>query len=840
MLSGRAGPLRFLRSMVAIAVVAIAVPAVRAEDPADSPALARFQREVKPLLIKYCYECHGAGAKEGNRAFDALEKQGLLLGDHKLWSLMIKNVRTGIMPPPGQPRPAAGEVKQIASWAYRDVFQIDPLQVDPGRTVLRRLNRLEYQNTIRDLLGYDFDAQLYFPPDDTGYGFDTTGDTLVTSPLLTEKYLEAAERIVDAAAPKVSRQPAEKVFLGKDFADELTKGKPQPEARENDRRAWPRTGEETHFHEAADLRAVFTAPLAGKYELDVELRVDGQFEYSPLRSHAKFFLDGEELINRTFVYHDGETYHYRFNKDWEAGEHPLRFDLQPLPAAADAPRGRPDVFIRFKVIAVRVKGPLDRERWIKPANFDRLYPRELPPDSEAERLSYAREVLAKFALRAFRRPADDAAVQRLAEIAAREYQQPGTTFEEGIARALIAILASPRFLYRTEGHLPKAGGATFPQIDEFALATRLSYFLWSTMPDDELFRLAQAGQLRQHLDQQIARMVADERSKALAENFAGQWLRTRDVAHVRIDARAVVAADMPPSDRGGFGERGRGFGRGFGRGGPTVSFDSELRTAMRQETELQFAYLMRDNRSLLELLDCDYAFLNQRLAEHYKIEGVEGREMRLVKLPPDSPRGGLLTQGSFLTITSNPDRTSPVKRGLFILDNILGTAPPPPPPDVPDLEKAAGKFEGRTPALREVLELHRSDALCSACHARMDALGLALENFNALGMWRTTDRQQPIDPKGSLISGEKFESATALKKLLKENKRQDFYYCLTEKLLTYALGRGVEVTDELTVEQIVAELERHEGKFSALLAGIVHSPQFQRRREPEPKSALAK
>jgi hypothetical protein len=264
-----------------------------------------------------------------------------------------------------------------------------------------------------------------------------------------------------------------------------------------------------------------------------------------------------------------------------------------------------------------------------------------------------------------------------------------------------------------------------------------------------------------------------------------------------------------------------------------VNFDDGLRRAMQQETEMQFAYIMRENRSLLELLDADYAFLNERLAAHYNIPGVSGNRMQRVELPPDSPRGGVLTQGTLLTITSNPDRTSPVKRGLFVLENILGTPPPPPPPDIPDLDASADKFEGRTPTLREVLELHRDSPLCSACHARMDPLGLALENFNALGMWRDTDGQQPINATGRLVSGEEFTSVSELKKILKETKYRDFYYCVTEKLMIYALGRGVEVTDAHTVDEIVNKLEEADGSFSVLLKELIQSPQFQRKRIPE-------
>ena len=921
-----------IRSVLVISLCGLAASSLSAQDTADeSPAVARFRRDIKPLLVTYCYDCHGNGTSEGGRAFDELEARGELVNDTKVWTAMLQNVRAGVMPPEGSPRPTQEEFKRISEWAKRDVFRIDPAHPDPGRVVLRRHNRLEYQNTIRDLLSYEYDVLLNFPPDDTGYGFDTIGEVLTVSPMLTEKYLAAAESIVDAVVPKVSRQPAEKMYRGRDFVDAITAAQEEPEERDRANRRWPHTGEEIHFDEAADLNVVFEAAIAGHYELNLEIRVDGQFEYNPLRSHVRFLIDGEEMVNRIFVNHDGQSYFYKLAKDWEAGEHQLKFDITPLPPDEDSPRGREDVFVRLKVISAKVSGPTAREHWVKPPNFDRLFSREYPPESEEERIAYAREVLRKFATRAFRRPVDDSTVEALAQIAAGEYGKPDKTFEQGIGRAMVAILASPRFLYRVEQQVPMTEGDAFPLLDEYSLASRLSYFLWSTMPDEELFRLAEEGKLREQLNQQIDRLLADKRSQAFIENFAGQWLRARDVAHIRIDAGAVALADLPPelaalemqqSGRGrgnrnrananqdavnqdaanqntanqntanqetanqetanqqqdanqqilnqqanqeannnqeaannneerpaadanrgrrGRGQPGQNRGRGRGRGGRRgrADFDNELRRAMQQETELQFAHIMRNDRSLLELLDANYAFLNQRLAQHYNIQGVTGNEMRLVELEPDSPRGGVLTQGTLLTITSNPDRTSPVKRGFYILDNILGTPPPPPPPDIPDLEASADKFAGRTPTLREVLELHRDSPLCSACHARMDPLGLALENFNAMGVWRTMEKGVAINSTGRLVSGEEFDTIKALKTILKENKKRDFYQCATEKMMTYALGRGVEYTDTHNVDLIVDELDREGGKFSVMLKGIINSPQFQRRRDADTKAVAA-
>jgi hypothetical protein len=356
------------------------------------------------------------------------------------------------------------------------------------------------------------------------------------------------------------------------------------------------------------------------------------------------------------------------------------------------------------------------------------------------------------------------------------YAEPNRTFEEGIAHALVAVLASPRFLFRLESAGPGQGDARYAAIDEISLASRLSYFLWSTMPDEELFALAEADKLRGELPAQLRRMLADPRSGEFVRNFVGQWLRTRDVTQVSVDPivvlgyqgeyeklqeqvrsrrRAPFARKLSPEDeqlRKRFGEL-RAVQERFG---------DEMRQSMRRETEMSIEHIMREDRSLIELLDCDYAFVNERLATLYDIPNVKGNDLRRVQLPPDNPRGGILTQASFLLVTSNPTRTSPVKRGLFVLDNILGTPVAPAPAGVPDLEESAKKFAGQEPPLRELLAAHRESALCASCHSRMDPLGIALENFNALGMWRNQEQKQPIDTSGKLITGEEFTSIREL------------------------------------------------------------------------------
>ncbi|HYR59158.1 MAG TPA: DUF1592 domain-containing protein, partial [Chthoniobacteraceae bacterium] len=379
-------------------------------------------------------------------------------------------------------------------------------------------------------------------------------------------------------------------------------------------------------------------------------------------------------------------------------------------------------------------------------------------------------------------------------------------------------LASPRFLFRAEVQPePNNAGRTVP-IDEFALASRLSYFLWSSMPDDELFALARDGKLRANLRAQIDRMLADPRSKRFVENFVGQWLQTRDVEGINVDVRIFLGLKNDEAYR---------------------IFNQRLREAMREETELMFAHLLTENRPVLDLLTADYTFLNEQLASFYGIPGVKGTEMRKVALPPESHRaGGILTHGATLVVTSNPTRTSPVKRGLFILENILGTPAPPAPPNVPDLEQS--KKSGAKLTMRELMAVHRENPLCASCHARMDPLGFALENFTPLGTWRDRENGKPIETAGQLITGEKFKDVAELAHVLATSRRDDFYRCLTEKLLSYAIGRGLEYYDTVTVNQIVERLKKDNGAMRSLIYGVVESAPFQKRRGDGERVAAGK
>ncbi|MEA2631478.1 MAG: hypothetical protein QOE66_1697, partial [Chloroflexota bacterium] len=818
------------------AILLAALMLGRGASAASDPVLDQFGAEVQPMLEEYCSSCHGNGLKKGGVSFDGLESDRTRLRDRELWWDVLRNVRAGIMPPPDQPQPSGEERRLLEDWIKYGAFGIDPKAPDPGRVTVRRLNRVEYRNTIRDLIGVDYDTTSEFPPDDTGHGFDNIGDVLTLSPLLLEKYLAAANAIISQAVPTVPKVAPQQVIPGRGFrlADGGTVG------------AGPLS---LPYYEPATASATVTADHDGRYRLILDLTanerfVDGVNDYN--RCRLLFRADGEELVRRDFVRQDGKPFRFEFDRDWKAGPHALTIEVQPL--TPDEKRVRS---LAIRIQSATLRGPMDERYRVRPPDYARFFPGDVPEDAAGRRL-YAREVLGRFAERAFRRPVDDATKDRLAAMAQAVSAREGQTFEAGVAQAMAAVLTSPRFLFREESVEPGASGP-YPPVDEYSLASRLSYFLWSSMPDAELIRLAGENKLRGDLQAQVGRMLADPRSAEFFRHFVGQWLQARDIESVIINAPAVIARDEPPDPEA---ERRRARFRALIRKPPEELTDAEkqelqaargtftrsfrrfrefeltgdLRQAMRRETEMLFEHIVRGDRGLLELLDGDYTFLNERLANYYGIEGVKGEQMRRVDLPPGSPRGGVLTQGTVLAVTSNPDRTSPVKRGLFILDNILGSPPAPPPPNIPSLEEAGKKVAGRPPTLRESMVLHRSQPSCASCHARMDPLGLALENFNALGRWRDKERAEPIDASGKLITGESFGDVRELKRILVAKRSRDFYRCLSEKMLTYALGRGLEASDVQAVDTIVRRIEEAQGRASALIAAIVESAPFQKRR----------
>ncbi|HYC70153.1 MAG TPA: DUF1592 domain-containing protein [Opitutaceae bacterium] len=849
-------------------LAALLVPVAARAD--DERLLKSFQDEIAPLLDQYCYDCHGFGVGKGGVTldeFDSAEK----LRDHAVWLRVLRNTRADIMPPLDEPKLPPELKARLAQWIKREAFGLDPRQPDPGHVVVRRLNRVEYRNTVRDLLGVDFDTEKEFPPDDTGHGFDNLGEVLTVSPMLLEKYLDAAQAIVAQAVPSEPWVVAERNVRGRDFTEVAPPPEPasasaapaaagangpvNPPVRQGPKEAGGAM--ELSYYWPATIRATHRVEHAGRYVLSVDLRpieryVDDQFDLN--RCRFRFKADGEVLIDQEFVREGGRKLTFEFERQWSPGEHELVFELEPVPPAREQLRN-----LRIRVEGVVVRGPFTPEHRVRPARHAEFFPEPVPADPAARR-AYARRILGPFATRAFRRPVDGPTLDRLADLAAAQSALPGQAFEGGVGQAMAAVLASPRFLFREEAAAVVDAGQKHPLVDEYALASRLSYFLWSTMPDAELFRLAGTGRLRAELPAQLKRMLADKRAEEFVRNFTGQWLQARDVAHVQINPVDVFLRENPmpefepardtfrrlnripperrtPEQKAEF-DRARAIAQKVFRS-PKPQLTETLRTAMRRETEMHFAHVVREDRSLVELIESDYTFLNEELANHYGVEGVSGTDMRKVQLPPGHPRGGVLTQGTVLAVTSNPTRTSPVKRGVFILENILGTPPAPPPPNIPALEDAATKEQLAKMSLRETLALHAANPLCASCHSRMDPLGLALENFNALGRWREQDQAQAIQPAGQLITGEKFTNIQGLKHILATSRRRDYFYAISEKLLTYALGRGLEHTDMDTLDHLVARLEAADGRPSALLSGIVESAPFQRRRAGDTHAAHA-
>ncbi len=810
-----------------------------------APGEGAFHEAILPILEENCFDCHGDGADKGGVSFDGFAAGTGVLEASDLWIDVLKNIRSGLMPPARKDRIPEADFARLEEWIKGDALGLDPANPDPGRVTLRRLNRVEYRNTVRDLMGIDYRTDEEFPADDTGYGFDTIGDVLSTSSLLLEKYMQAAESIVARAVPLASHTTPEREIEAHYFNGEGGREGAYTELR-------------VSVYDPLNITAMVDVPVAGTYRVVLDSPVDLSFFFNAGRAEVRWRIDGEAVLEKELKWEGGIRLASSTEVYWEPGKHALQLIMTPLVGIDEVPQesseGETSVVLRFR--GARVIGPLEPDLAIPSPGYARFFPRPEVPGDERGRADYAREILGAFATRAFRRPADAATVDKLVALAAAS----GGSFENGIARAMTAVLASPRFLFRMEETIPGEAPGAYPLLDEWALASRLSYFLWSTMPDAELVALAERGELREQLSEQIGRMVRDDRSNAFVRNFAGQWLQSRDVESVSIDARIVHARDMGGEqlfrqlseerarielaldeaiiaqdaakeaalreERSALREKRRAFGR--------VDFGGSLRTAMRREAEMLFEHLLRTDGSVLELIDTDSTFLNEELANHYDVPGVSGREMRLVKLPPGSPRGGVLTMGSVLAVTSNPTRTSPVKRGLFVLDNILGTPPPPPPPDIPLLEASETGADGSVRSLRDALALHREKSLCASCHNRMDPLGLAMENFNAMGRWRDAELGEALGaPSGKLITGETFADVNELKIVLATARRDDYYRCLTEKLLTYALGRGPEPGDITTVDALVESLQESGGRFSTLIHGIIESAPFQRRRRTD-------
>lgn len=748
-----------------------------------------FDKQILPVLKEFCYDCHSDGVDKGGLELDLHKSHQERLSDHKVWLAVWENLRAQMMPPSNKPQPTVAQKEQVMLWIERDVFKVDPENPDPGRITLRRLNREEYEFTVRDLLGVRFNADENFPPDDTGYGFDTIGDVLSISPLLMEKYIEAAREIVQKSIHSAAAQvPTADIWRDNFKAeDEKVSAKYLP------------------FSVAQSVSAKHWIHHPGPFDLEVEMSVSGSLEATNHTAKLILHANDKAVASRELGWDNSRTITLKGKATLTEGANNFRLELQPL-----SPPGEGEKELALSIRRLKLRGPTDGSYLIYPEEYRRVFTEGAPPDDPEARRQYATRILERLATRAFRRPIDAPSLKRLVDLAVTTDEQPGFGFEDGIAQSLTAILASPRFLFRAEFQPEPNNPSRIVPLDEYSLASRLSYFLWSSLPDDTLMELAAKGQLRKELDAQLDRMIQDPKIERFVNRFVGQWLQARDVETIGIDPRRVL--------------RIRDLGEAL------KVFNGNLRRAMREETEMLFSHVLKEKRPARELLTADYSFLNEELAKWYGIEDVKGREMRKVSLDPSSHRGGVLTHSSVLIVTSNPTRTSPVKRGLFVLENLLGTPAPPAPPNVAQLEEAAKKGNGKTLTMREMMEIHRQEPLCASCHARMDPLGLALENYDALGRYREEERGEPIQTGGVLITGETFETVTDLAKVLSEQRQKDFYRCLAEKMLTYAVGRGMEYYDSPTLDHIVKQLTENEGTLRTLVREVVLSAPFQKRR----------
>jgi hypothetical protein len=740
---------------------------------------APFEDQVRPFLTKYCTACHGGDAPKAELALDRIADLAAASKDRSVWDKVLENLRSETMPPDDQPQPPETQRKTVIGWIESQFPQVDCNgPKDPGRVTIRRLNRTEYDNTVRDLLGCDFHPADDFPADDVGYGFDHIGDVLSMPPILLEKYLAAAEQLAEKAIyvhgpEKAPRQRFAATSVGHNGGGQR--------------------GSFWGLHSNGEIFADVEFPSPGEYILRGRAFGD-QAGNEPAR--MVFRLEGKQVYRADVTAVESEPAVYE--RRLRVGPGKKRFALafvndyyrpqDPNPSQRDR---------NLAIDYLEVQGPLDYKPPELPESHKRIIfcTPESKDKDDAHRC--ARKILKRFASHAFRRAATPDEVERLARFVDRAIDE-GESFERGIQLAVEAVLVSPHFLFRVELDPQGAEPQSVQAINDFELATRLSYFLWSTMPDDELFCYAYDGTLRKgdRLEAEVRRMLKHPKSRALVDNFALQWLQVRRLKRATPDAKRFA------------------------------TFDDDLRRAMLQETELCFAHVMNEDRSLLEFLDADYTFLNERLAQHYGISGVTGNEFRLVTLNnPD--RGGVLTQASVLTVTSNPTRTSPVKRGKWVLEQLLGTPPPPPPPGAGELRD--DEQVALTGTLRQRMEQHRANPACAQCHARMDPLGFGLENFDAIGAWRDRDGQFPIDASGTLPDGSSFKQPSDLKAILKARK-DDFARCFTEKMLTYALGRGLEYADKCTVDEIAKALAGDGYKFSTLIQRIVASDAFQKRR----------
>jgi mono/diheme cytochrome c family protein len=776
----------------ALPVFVISGSLAGAQAPASSNASSH-----RVLINQYCVSCHSQKLKTAGVSLELLDLTKVADGA-ATWERVLRKIRIGEMPPPGLPRPSAPVAASFADWLENELDQSAAANPNPGRPAIHRLNRAEYSNAIRDLLALDIKPGSMLPVDDSGYGFDNIADVLSMSPALLERYMSVARMVSRLAVGDLKMKPSEEQFLPlRDPPSSFRRG------TRNERVSY-----DLPFDSRGGLSVKYYFPLDAEYVIRIKmpanatLGIDNPPNYE-LRQQVKA---GLRTVGVTFLREsakaEAEAPGVRGAPASPYGPMPtegppaqmdLRLDGARLKLFEVPRRGNanPDVG------SVTIAGPYNATGRGDTPSRARVFVCRPPTLKDEE--PCARTILSTLARRAFRRPVHDADIQPLLAFY-RSGRREGD-FDHGIEKALRAMLMSPDFLFRVEQN-QRAAGRVY-RISDHELASRLSFFLWSSIPDDELLQLADQGKLKDRAvrHQQVRRMLDDPRSQALVGNFGGQWLFLRNLATAKPDPEAFA------------------------------EFDESLRRSFQQETEMFFESILREDRSVLDLLDANYTFLNQRLAEHYGVPKIYGSQFRRVAVT-DPNRGGLLGHGSILTVTSYPNRTSVVQRGKWILENLLGAPPPPPPPDVPELKPHAD--DGKLLTVRQQMEQHRANPTCAACHSRMDPIGFALENYDAIGKWRTKDAGAAVDATGKFPDGTQFEGPAGLKKLLLASYRDAFVETVTEKLLTYALGRGLEYYDKPAVRSITKQAAEGNHRMSAVITGIVESVPFQMRRTPEP------
>jgi hypothetical protein len=798
---------------IVLAVLALVIGSPLAGQPPDVLAFVRSN----------CAGCHNASAKSGGLDLTALRTAKTFESDRETWEKVAQKLTFGEMPPAAVPRPPAQTIADITDWLKSEFDRQDRLvRPEAGQVSARRLNRAEYNNTVRDLLGVDIRPADNFPADTAAFGFDNISDALRLSSELMEKYIDAAERSVRTA------------IFGPPPMKPSATHYPAP-VRINDSRGRSTLPKDLFHYDETGLSLPYSAHFIHRFPVDAEysfrLVLNGHRPNQSEPAHPALFIDNKLVREFEFDATDLEGQIVECRQRVTAGEHLISASylknyegLPPKYAGPNPSKRPPEPLItprgaltekdietlrkygtRIKTDSIETRvdnryesidigGPFNQRAGASPESLRRVFVCGHPQGKHTD--ACARVILTNFVGRAFRRPATSSEVDEYLSYVSLARKQ-GDPFEEGVATALEAVLVSPKFLYRIERDQPAPSGQSSVPVSDDELASRLSYFLWSSGPDADLLRDAAQHKLRQPdvLKAEVIRMLRDPKSSALVENFFGEWLQFKNIDVVRPDQETFPV------------------------------FDDGLRQAMRRETEMFVDNIIRNNRSVLELLSADYTFVNERLARFYGIPGVIGPEFRLVNVSAIDRGGGILAHASVLTVSSYSTRTSPVLRGKWILENLLNAPPPPAPPGIPPLEESKGAASG---TLRQQMEAHRKSPACASCHSRMDPLGFGLENFNAIGAWRTQDGNFPVDASGVLPDGRAFQTPAQLKALLVQD-RGAFVGCLVEKLLTYSLGRGLERYDKPAQAEIIAKLPPQDYKFSELVLDVVNSLPFQMR-----------